>query len=1039
DDTNGDGRADRSHVFATGLQIPTGIELGHGGIYVGQGTELLHLRDLDGDGRADERRVVLSGFGNGDSHQTINTFVWSPGGDLFMCQGDGIESRVETPWGVASLFRAGAFRFRPETLQLEGLLDDNMGPGNPWGIAFDEFGQVLIADGAGGISFLSPALLATPHVLRLPRIGKPGGYCGIECIGSGALPDSMQGHFLLGDYHKNMVSRFALRDSGSGFGVDWKSPVVKSSHKSFRPVDVRTGPDGAIYVADWYNTIICHQDDSYRHPDRDRTHGRIWRLTSKTKSSRVAPKLENASVAQVIDALKSTERWDRYQAKRRLTTLDRRATGAAIESWALNLKGDDAKTERHRFDALGALETIEHVSPQLLRRLLISKDARIRAYASRTVGRWHRRLEAPLELLRERVVDEHPRVRMDAVLACAQIPKAEAAELAATTLRRPTDRFIDYTLTQTIRYLKPHWLPAFRRGEITFGGDANQLARVLKTAGAGDVVGNLRKLVRDESLQMSARRDLVRALVAMGNSKDFDFLLDPATYGDNVALRAEGLSALARAAGLRDTRAEQDVTARLNASLEGSAELSIACLELIGAWGRKELEAQVLERAKNTSPDASERAAAIRCLSKLGGDTARDALVSIAASANSPALKSQALAALASVDVKLAARKTAAHLVAETSHDLTELITAFLDRSEGTESLAAALRGKKISPAVAESGLAVLSAAGRNDTELLAVLNHALGISGKLPEHSRERVVEYVTKAQRLGDPARGELVFRSKRANCYACHRIADAGGWAGPDLSAVGTTLPLDRIVEEVLWPKKNVKEGYGLTQVVTNRGDVLQGYEETQRKKSNSLLLRDLRSGKVLKIGKKQIVAREHGGTAMPENVVASLTENEKLDLLRFLSELGRPGPFQVDKSSVVRRWEVLTPDSSSKLPHGNLDPKKIQGTRTSVFSRVSGDLHLADVLSTRRGVRLATTKARVIDGGRCGLKIQNPKGLRLWVDGQPVEVRSELVLELDEGDHEITFAFGADRDTLRAEWVPVPGSSGRVRLDPELIPR
>ncbi|MDA7789934.1 hypothetical protein N8967_04325, partial [Akkermansiaceae bacterium] len=127
-DTNGDGRADESKVFADGLRIPTGIEVGPDRVYIGQGTELLMLRDTTGDGYANERRTLLAGFGNGDSHQTSNSFVWSPGGELWWCQGDGIESRVETPFGVSSLFQAGVFRLRPNELKLDGLLDDFMGP-----------------------------------------------------------------------------------------------------------------------------------------------------------------------------------------------------------------------------------------------------------------------------------------------------------------------------------------------------------------------------------------------------------------------------------------------------------------------------------------------------------------------------------------------------------------------------------------------------------------------------------------------------------------------------------------------------------------------------------------------------------------------------------------------------------------------------------------------------------------------------------------------------------------------------------------------
>ena len=280
-DTDGDGQADRSTVFADGLNIPTGLETADGGVYVGQATDLLFLRDLDDDGHADERQVLLSGFGTGDTHQAINSFTWSPDGELFFCQGDGIESRVETPWGVSSLYQAGVYRLRPGRLQLHGLLDDFMGPGNPWGIVFDDWGQSLVVDGAGGISYLTPASIPAKHRLRLDRIGNPGGYCGVEMINGRHMPESMRGQFVLNDYKSNTVRRFALTPAGSGFKLDWKESVLKSSHRNFRPVDIRIGPDGAIYIADFYNTIICHQDDYFRDPTRDLHHGRIWRLSVK--------------------------------------------------------------------------------------------------------------------------------------------------------------------------------------------------------------------------------------------------------------------------------------------------------------------------------------------------------------------------------------------------------------------------------------------------------------------------------------------------------------------------------------------------------------------------------------------------------------------------------------------------------------------------------------------------------------------------------------------------------------------------------------
>src|SRR3989440_1732140 len=143
EDTAGDGRCGKTIVFADGLMIPTGIALGDGGAYVGQATELLFLKDTDGDGRADERRVVLHGFGTGDDHQTINSFRWGPGGELWMSQGLHVRSHIETPWGIVHLEQAGIWRLRPRLLRLVGFYWAANEPQNTWGFVFTERGEPI--------------------------------------------------------------------------------------------------------------------------------------------------------------------------------------------------------------------------------------------------------------------------------------------------------------------------------------------------------------------------------------------------------------------------------------------------------------------------------------------------------------------------------------------------------------------------------------------------------------------------------------------------------------------------------------------------------------------------------------------------------------------------------------------------------------------------------------------------------------------------------------------------------------------------------
>ena len=155
EDTDGDGQADQSTVFADSLLTPTGLMPGDGGVYVANSTEILHLEDTDGDGRADQRRTVLRGFGQDDTHHLIHTFRWGPEARLYLNQAIYIYSSVETPWGLRRLDGGGIWRLRPQTLELDVFA---RGFYNPWGHEFDRWGQSFVTDGAGfkGINYAFP-------------------------------------------------------------------------------------------------------------------------------------------------------------------------------------------------------------------------------------------------------------------------------------------------------------------------------------------------------------------------------------------------------------------------------------------------------------------------------------------------------------------------------------------------------------------------------------------------------------------------------------------------------------------------------------------------------------------------------------------------------------------------------------------------------------------------------------------------------------------------------------------------------------------
>ena len=896
EDRDGDGRADKSGVFADGLNIPTGIEWGEGGVFVGQNTELLFLMDTNNDGRADERQVMLSGFGNGDSHQTINSFIWSPDGELYFGQGDGCESRVETPWGASNLYQAGFYRLRPRRLKLDPLLDDFMGPGNPWGVAFDRWGQIFAVDGAGGVTFLSPGQIPTTHRLKIGRIGDPGGYCGIGYLDGRHIPEAMQGHFAIGDFKANRVKRFSVSDEGAGFKLHWEEPLLRSSHRNFRPVDVKVGPDGAIYVVDWYNPITCHQDDAYRDPTRDKAHGRIWRI-STTRPTTHPDDFSKAPLPAVLSGLASPEHWTRYQAKRELTRRDTSEVATALDNWIRSLDPSVEEYEHHLCEALGASATLEIINLGLLHRVLQSQEPRARAYATRLVGRWHDRLENPLALLADRVEDADPRVRMEAAMACAAIPSAEAVTILARLADHPINGPLQYAFKQAVHHLRPHWQPALLSGKLTFQ-NPQQLASILNEVGGRDLVDGLKDLITDGNVNGNAKLTAIAAILSVGNPEELaQYGLESTVFEISgrydPAMHAAALAKLVDVAHYRDIRPAGDLTEQLGLLLASPHDaVRASAFRLIAAWRVGDLTNTVTETAANNEAAVSVRQAAFAALGELQPPQAKEILTTGAADGQPLAVRIAAVENLAGIDLLLAAEHAPLLLVHGQIRQpqMVEVLAAFLSRNGGAAILAESLQKSPLAEPESRRILAALFATGRSDLALLGSLNQSLGPASQPPIFNQQHLLKVVDDAK-AGDATRGSIVFTSLA--CTSCHKIGGRGGVVGPNLSSIGTTLSSERIVEELLWPNRQVKEGYAVLRVLTDDGRIVQGYERKTKasQQSGDLLLEDLTSGKLVIIKPEKIEEKQRVGSAMPTGITAVLSAEQLADLVRYLTDLGK----------------------------------------------------------------------------------------------------------------------------------------------------
>lgn len=473
EDTDGDGRADKQTVFADGLHVPTGFEIGGGGVYVSQQPDLMLLKDTDGDDVADTRERVMHGFDSADSHHALHAFTWDPGGALYWQEGTFHYSQIETPYGPRRCNEAGIFRFEPRTLKFDVFVSYPFA--NPWGHYFDRWGQNLVADASGGANYYGTAF--SGQVVYPAKHGTMNQFlvkqwrptCGCELVSSRHFPDDTQGDYLLNnDIGFQGILRYRMKDDGSGFKADPVEPLLSSTDPNFRPTALQFGPDGALYVVDWYNPLIGHMQHSLRDPNRDTQHGRIWRITYPSRPLVPKAKVAGASLPELLDLLKAYEDRTRYRARRELHDRPTPDVLAALKTWVDSQSKNDPDYWRLMLEALWLKQSHNAVDEPFLKTLLTCPEPRARAAATRVLCYWRDRVNEPLELLRKQVNDENARVRLEALRALSFFDGKDvetAQEVALESLAQPQDYYLEYTLNETNKTLDLRAGKAVSQGE----------------------------------------------------------------------------------------------------------------------------------------------------------------------------------------------------------------------------------------------------------------------------------------------------------------------------------------------------------------------------------------------------------------------------------------------------------------------------------------------------------------------------------------------------------------------------------------------
>ena len=426
DSTKGDGHFDKVTIFADGLNIPSGIAVGHGGVWVANSPDILFLRDTTCSGKADSREVVVTGFGRADTHEVPNSLTWGPDGYLYGLNGVFNEAHVKQH-GKEFNFTCAMYRINPRTRDFEIFCQ---GTSNPWGIAWDPEGSGFVS--ACVIDHLWH-LTETGYYQRqggpyppftwiLPSIVHQGhqkaAYCGLLYLDTDQFPKNYRDKLLMGNIHGGCLNVDALERNGSTYLGTTQPDLLTANDAWFMPVSQKIGPDGCLYVLDWYDRYHCYQDASRDPAGIDRQYGRLYRI--RYKGAPPAPRLDLAKEtdAQLIDRLHNGNSYFRETAQRLLAERNSSTARPALEQLVLDEK---APHKCRGWRALWSLVGAGPLDRQFHAPLLADSDPSLRSWGVRAAGNMHSVSPELAKKIVELSNDSSPDVKLQVAITAGKL------------------------------------------------------------------------------------------------------------------------------------------------------------------------------------------------------------------------------------------------------------------------------------------------------------------------------------------------------------------------------------------------------------------------------------------------------------------------------------------------------------------------------------------------------------------------------------------------------------------------------------------
>ena len=881
EDTNRDGRFDNRKLFAEGLNLVSGLEVGFGGVWVGAAPYLMFIADANGDDIPDSApKILLDGWGYQDTHETLNSFIWGPDGWLYGCHGVFTHSVVGKPGDSDDQrvkINAGIWRYHPTQKRFEVFAH---GTSNPWGVDFNDRGQC----------FLTACVI--PHLYHIIQSGRyqrqagkhfnPFTYDDIKTIAkhrhwigdrphsgnnrsdeaggghahAGAMfylggdwPEKYRDQLFMNNIHGARINQDQITPNGSGYVGDRASDFLLANDRSSQILYLRSGPDGQLYMIDWYDLQQCHLKDATKH---DRSNGRIFRV-SYNQAQSVTVDLGRATNAQLVEFQSSANDWYVRTARR---LLQQRAAQGQIDAGtkeSLIELAAKAKDSRQRLRGLWALSCVGGIDESIILRALADTDPYVRSWAIQLACQD----AAPSDRVQSQFArlaadDPSPVVRLYLASACQRLPLATSLPLVTRLLAHRSDSQ-DHNLPLMIWYA----------AEPLVGEDPARAAMLL-----------------DHSRIELVSRYIVRRVASMGTGPALNSLLTWASQqsAGNVRMALEEIQS-----GLSD-RPKIDQPSGWAAFREFATKFADPAiqdllLQVAAIVGDSSAADKLATIAGNADAQLAQRRAALEALRKLRHPKLAGVVAGLL---DQSQLQVDALRAAAQCMNDQIGQQLIVRYASLPSDSKRLSLFALASRADTAANMLRAVRDKQIERTDLTADL-VRQLSSLEDTTVNELVGSVWGKVRQLPQEKADRMQRLRAIVEASGIPASsmdsGKQIFTK---TCGQCHKLFGEGSQIGPELTGADRGN-LDYLLSNIIDPSAVMAKDYQPHVVLTDSGRVVTGLMVEE---NDSAVVLQTATEKVTIYRKEIERMAQSEQSMMPENLLDNLTAAQVRDLVGFL---------------------------------------------------------------------------------------------------------------------------------------------------------